>query len=169
MVAQHKRCTGRQTRFSRLPHSELRRRYAAGATRRSSTDGEFGGALDPQASVLDAVHRSLVAACRVPHPARNDADVRTDGPVVHAVHDTDLDARSLVRVPCYCAGCAGWCPSQVTGMGPDCVALHRVDRLGRMLVSGAPAAGCGITQHCTGPARQNGPRTSQTGRRRAGP
>lgn len=27
---------------------------------------------------------------------------------------------------------------------------------------------CGITQHCTGPARRNGPRGSRGGRRRAG-
>ena len=129
-------------------------RYAAAATRISSTYDEFRCSLEPQASVLAAVHRSFVAPPHVPHPAWHDADVRADGPVVHPVHDADLFAYRLLRVSGNCAWHDGWCSSYVAGVGPDRVALHRVNRLGHLLMGGAPAAGCCITKHCTGPGPQ---------------
>ena len=117
-------------------------RYAAATTRLSRTYDEFSGPLEPEAAVLAAVHRPFVAPTHVPHPAWHDAYVRADGPVVHPVHDSDLVPRRFLRVSGNGAWQGGWCPANVTEMGPDCVALHRVDRLVHLLVGGTPAGCC---------------------------
>jgi hypothetical protein len=115
-------------------------RYAAAATRRSSTKSEFSGSLDAQASVLAALRHSFAAPAYLPHPGRHDVHVRTDRPLVHGVHVTGLVCRRLLCLSCNGAGNAYWCPARVTGMDSDRVALHGAYRLGHLLVDSTPPA-----------------------------